>query len=209
MQNNCEPTVVLEFYCLFFRTSWGVGIPNSAILNSFHNWVEFGTILEGLRNFGGGVWTPQTPLGTPLFVVSFLSYPRARQLCRIESPHPLRHPVIAAMLRDMINVIRSICYNLRHIWSSFLPSGLPLKLLCAFLFSPMLVSYDNAGVPTFAVEWLTPHRSHGSCGMRRSAGWLVPEVWRQRNGLILNGLNIQDLKYTAEKILKPRAVFHY
>ena len=47
--------VVLEFYCLFFRTSWGVGVLNPAIFNSFHNWVEFGTILEGLRNFGGGV----------------------------------------------------------------------------------------------------------------------------------------------------------
>jgi len=38
----------------FFRTSWGAGILNSAIFNSFHNRVEFGTILEGLRNFGEG-----------------------------------------------------------------------------------------------------------------------------------------------------------
>jgi len=38
----------------FFRTSWGVGVLNSAIPNSFHNRVEFGTTLEGLRNFGGG-----------------------------------------------------------------------------------------------------------------------------------------------------------
>jgi hypothetical protein len=36
----------------FFQTSWGVGVPNSTIFNSFHNRVEFGTILEGLRNFG-------------------------------------------------------------------------------------------------------------------------------------------------------------
>ena len=50
-------------------TSWGVGVLNSAICNSFHNRVEFGTILEGLRNFeGGGLNPPQTPpsLGTPL-----------------------------------------------------------------------------------------------------------------------------------------------
>jgi len=32
----------------FFRTPWGVGVLNSAIFNSFHNRVEFGTILEGL-----------------------------------------------------------------------------------------------------------------------------------------------------------------
>ena len=38
----------------FFRTSWGVGVLNSAIFNSFHNRLEFGTILEGLRNLGGG-----------------------------------------------------------------------------------------------------------------------------------------------------------
>jgi len=38
----------------FFRTFWSVGVPNSAIFNSFHNRLEFGTILLGLRNFGGG-----------------------------------------------------------------------------------------------------------------------------------------------------------
>ena len=36
----------------FPQTSWCVGVLNSAIFNSFHNRVEFGTILEGLRNFG-------------------------------------------------------------------------------------------------------------------------------------------------------------
>jgi len=38
----------------FSRTSWGVGVLNSGIFKSFHNRVEFGTILEGLRNFGRG-----------------------------------------------------------------------------------------------------------------------------------------------------------
>ena len=38
----------------FFRTSWGAGVLNSAIFNSFHNRDEFGTIFEGFRNFGGG-----------------------------------------------------------------------------------------------------------------------------------------------------------
>jgi len=45
----------------FFRTSLGVGVPNSAIFNSFHNQVEFGTIWEGLRNFGGGGFEPPPP----------------------------------------------------------------------------------------------------------------------------------------------------
>ena len=49
----------------FFRTSWCVGVLNSAIFNSFHNLVEFGAILKGLQNFGG-VEHPKTPLGTPL-----------------------------------------------------------------------------------------------------------------------------------------------
>ena len=52
--------VVLEFYCLFFRISWDVGVLNSAIFNSFHSRVEFGMILEGLLNFGGGL-NPSTP----------------------------------------------------------------------------------------------------------------------------------------------------
>ena len=43
----------------FFRTSWGVGLLNSTIFNSFHNRGEFATILKGLRNFeGGGLNTP-------------------------------------------------------------------------------------------------------------------------------------------------------
>jgi len=42
----------------FFQISWGVGVLNSAIFNSFHNRVEFGTILEGLRNFEVGFGSP-------------------------------------------------------------------------------------------------------------------------------------------------------
>ena len=45
----------------FFRTSCGVGVLNSAIFNSFHNRVEFGRILEGLRNFKGGSEHPKLP----------------------------------------------------------------------------------------------------------------------------------------------------
>ena len=46
---------------LFIPTSWGVGVLNSTILNSFHNRVEFGKILEGLRYFGGGRGNLNTP----------------------------------------------------------------------------------------------------------------------------------------------------
>jgi len=45
----------------FFRTSLSVGVLNSAICNSSHSRVEFGTILEGLRNFGGGVLNTRNP----------------------------------------------------------------------------------------------------------------------------------------------------
>ena len=48
----------------FFRTSRCVDILNSAIFNSVHIRVEFGTILEGLRNFGGGGCL-NTPKPTP------------------------------------------------------------------------------------------------------------------------------------------------
>jgi len=57
----------------FFRTYWGVGVLNSALFSGLHNRVEFGTILEGLRNFGEGGFEPPnpptpTPLGTPLIL---------------------------------------------------------------------------------------------------------------------------------------------
>jgi len=42
----------------FFLTFWDVGVLTSAIFNNFHNRVEFGMILEGLPNFGGGLNTP-------------------------------------------------------------------------------------------------------------------------------------------------------
>jgi len=57
----------------FFQTSWGVGILNSAIFNSFHNRVEFGMILEGLRNFGeGGLNPPKPSLGMLLIIIYML-----------------------------------------------------------------------------------------------------------------------------------------
>jgi len=56
-----QTQVVLEFYFLFFQTSWGVGVLNSLIFNSFHNWVQFGTILEGLRNLRGFEPPPPKP----------------------------------------------------------------------------------------------------------------------------------------------------
>jgi len=46
----------------FFQTSWGVGVLNSAVFNSFHNRVVFGTISERLRNFRGGGFEPPKPL---------------------------------------------------------------------------------------------------------------------------------------------------
>ena len=53
-----------------FLTSWGVCHLNLANFNSLYNRVEFGTILDGLPNFGvaGGGWTtPTPPLVTPMY----------------------------------------------------------------------------------------------------------------------------------------------
>ena len=50
----------------FFENLGGVSVINSVIFNCFHNRVEFGTILEGPRNFGGRGLNPPHPLGTPL-----------------------------------------------------------------------------------------------------------------------------------------------
>ena len=67
LRTGCSCRILLPF----LRTTWGVGVLNSTILNSFHSQVEFGTILEGLRNFGGvggGLNPPNAPppLGMPL-----------------------------------------------------------------------------------------------------------------------------------------------
>jgi len=54
--------VVLEYYCLFFWTSWCVGVLNSAIFfNSFHNWVEFGTSFWRAFGISGGLNTQNPP----------------------------------------------------------------------------------------------------------------------------------------------------
>ena len=58
--------VVLEFDCLFFRTSWCVGVLKSAIFffNSFHNWVEFGMTFWrafGISEGGEGLNTGTLP----------------------------------------------------------------------------------------------------------------------------------------------------
>ena len=51
----------------FSRISWGVGVLNSAIFNSFHSRVEFGTI--GPSEFRSGEFEhpkPPSPIGPPL-----------------------------------------------------------------------------------------------------------------------------------------------
>jgi len=53
--------IILSFFNVL-----GCWPPKFTILNSFHNRVEFGTILEGLRNFGGLNPPNPPPLGTPL-----------------------------------------------------------------------------------------------------------------------------------------------
>jgi len=71
----------------FFRTSWGVGVLNTAIFNSFHNRVDFGTILEGLRNFGwGGGLKPPKPRR---YVTVYVWY-RLQYYLKLKCPHEYR-----------------------------------------------------------------------------------------------------------------------
>ena len=60
---------VLEFYCLFFRTSWGCWRPKFSILfNTFHNRIEFATIFWRVFGISGGGLNIRKPppLGTLL-----------------------------------------------------------------------------------------------------------------------------------------------
>ena len=67
----------------FFRKSLGVGILNSTIFNSFHNRVEFGMILEGLRNFGGVEPSTPYPLVRPCFSVAKTKVLRVLQMPKL------------------------------------------------------------------------------------------------------------------------------
>ena len=59
--------VVLEFCCLFFRTSWCVGILNSAIfLTVFTVGLSLARFFVGPSEFRVGFEHPKPPLGTPL-----------------------------------------------------------------------------------------------------------------------------------------------
>ena len=61
--------VVLEFHCLFFRTSWCVGVLNSAIFfYVFTIGLSLARFFGGPSQFrgGGGFEHPKPPLGTPL-----------------------------------------------------------------------------------------------------------------------------------------------
>ena len=72
----------------FFRTSWGVGVLNSAIFNSFHNRVELNTFWRTLPSeFRGRGWlNPQPTLGTPLF------HTKAEHSIRIKQPAQYHNP---------------------------------------------------------------------------------------------------------------------
>jgi len=65
LRTGCSFRILLPF----FRTSWGFGFLNSAIFNSFHNLVEFGTILRDFGISGGGGFNPPNPLGMPLLMI--------------------------------------------------------------------------------------------------------------------------------------------
>ena len=62
----------------FCRTSWGVGALNSAIFNSFHNRVEFGTFLEG-----GGLNPPNPPSVRHCLCVASRNLRRVKCLCQL------------------------------------------------------------------------------------------------------------------------------
>ena len=56
--------VVLEFYCLFFRTSWCVGVLNSAIfLTVFTIWLSLARFFGGPSEFRGRFEHPKPPPG--------------------------------------------------------------------------------------------------------------------------------------------------
>ena len=107
----------------FFRTSWGAGVLNSAIFNSFHNPVEFGTILEGLLNFGGGGWTrPPNPPSVRHCVDTVTQIPWGRG--------PLSHsPTPLQRYRTLKTVVGSFWQNSVPLAEDSIPKCLGINTL--------------------------------------------------------------------------------
>ena len=96
----------------FFRTPWGVGILNPAIFNSFHNRVEFGTILEGLRNFRGGVFEhTHTPSIRHCFGQSSLLHFAMLQdliIPNISTSNQMQYPHRMTSIRSLWALVREV-----------------------------------------------------------------------------------------------------
>jgi len=114
----------------FFWTSWGDGVLNSAISNSFHNQVEFGTILEGLRNLGGF----EPPLGTLLNTVT-----GRIQLKRDGTRRRTGGEVRGKLPNGVGNQ-----YPSHHLWNMVYPALLPLLPLMR---TPRLQAVDWTNAP--------------------------------------------------------------
>ena len=61
MQNNCDPTVVLEFYCHFSELLWVLASKIQQFLTVFTIWLNLAKLLEGPSEFLGGGWCLNPP----------------------------------------------------------------------------------------------------------------------------------------------------
>ena len=88
--------VVLEFYCLFFRTSLGVGVLNSAIfLTVFTIGLSLARFWRAFGISGGGVEPPNHPTG----YATGPPCPCKRGVCVCASPHQVFQPT--SMFREL------------------------------------------------------------------------------------------------------------
>ena len=124
----------------FFQTSLCAGILNSAIFNSFHNRVEFGTILEGLQNFGGGgVWTPQPPhprypTAPTAILVCLLGQPQTHYTERIQAP--VHSSCLGSFITQSAFPLQ-LCHIIKHSGSWWPANSMhTLQLLNIFLNTP-------------------------------------------------------------------------
>ena len=74
----------------FSRTSWGVGVLNSAIFKSFHNQVEFGTILwRAFGISGGGGLNHPTPRYATAYLTQITCLELFRKVMAVNCKHDI------------------------------------------------------------------------------------------------------------------------
>ena len=122
--------VVFIILLPFFRTSWGVGVLNSATLTVFTVGLSLARFWRAFRISGGGGWTLQAPPGTSLVQPTCISYFSLR-LQRM-SKKRRRDSVLSKLQKATARFVKCVCSSA---WKKLAPTGRLFVKFCFWVFS--------------------------------------------------------------------------